>query len=119
MPGMDTAAPDRTDTSSGFGPEPKVLPVSFSRRATLLSTSCCSPAGHLLPSLLNSSHASVEIVNPGGTGNPSELISARFAPLPPRSCFISVLPSALPPPKKYTYFVFFFAIRVFSVGSWG
>src|SRR5665213_494568 len=29
-------------------------------------------------------------------------ISARLAPLPPRRFFISLLPSALVPPKKYT-----------------
>src|SRR5262245_26537977 len=28
-------------------------------------------------------------------------ISARFAPLPPSRFFISFVPSALPPPKKY------------------
>src|SRR5438128_10170235 len=47
---------------------------------------------------------SVEIVNPGGTGNPALVISARPAPLPPSRSFISRLPSALPLPKKYTYF---------------
>jgi hypothetical protein len=31
--------------------------------------------------------ASVEIVNPGGTGNPRFVISARFAPLPPSKNF--------------------------------
>jgi hypothetical protein len=39
------------------------------------------------------------MVNPGGTGIPMFDISARFAPLPPRRFFISLLPSALPPPK--------------------
>ena len=37
---------------------------------------------------------------PGGTGRPALVISARPAPLPPRSSFILPLPSALPPPKK-------------------
>src|SRR5271165_124275 len=45
------------------------------------------------------------MVNPGGTGNPALVISARPAPLPPRSSFILPLPSALPPPKKKTYLV--------------
>ena len=37
---------------------------------------------------------SVVRVNPGGTGNPMEAISARFAPFPPRRFFISARPSA-------------------------
>src|SRR4051812_420496 len=40
------------------------------------------------------------MVNPGGTGTPMLVISARLAPLPPSKFFISLLPSALPPPKK-------------------
>ena len=44
-------------------------------------------------------------MNPGGTGNPTFVISARPAPLPPSTSFILPLPSALPPPKKYTYWV--------------
>ena len=44
---------------------------------------------------------SVEIVKPGGTGTPSRVISARFAPLPPSSVALRrALPSARPPPKK-------------------
>src|SRR4029453_9343564 len=44
------------------------------------------------------------MVNPGGTGRPALVISARFAPLPPSVSFIVRSPSALPLPKKYTYF---------------
>src|SRR6516225_8764047 len=44
------------------------------------------------------------MVKPGGTGRPALVISARPAPLPPRTSFILPLPSALPAPKKYTYF---------------
>src|SRR2546421_6821751 len=44
------------------------------------------------------------MVKPAGTGRPMLVISARLAPLPPRRFFMSALPSALPPPKKYTYF---------------
>jgi hypothetical protein len=40
------------------------------------------------------------MVNPGGTGTPRLVISARFAPLPPRTLFISRVPSARPFPKK-------------------
>src|ERR1035437_6460239 len=42
------------------------------------------------------------MVKPGGTGTPMLVISARLAPLPPSRFFMSLLPSALPPPKKYT-----------------
>jgi hypothetical protein len=38
-------------------------------------------------------HASVVIVNPGGTGNPKFVISALFAPLPPNKSFRSLVPS--------------------------
>src|SRR4029453_1256786 len=47
---------------------------------------------------------SVEIVNPGGTGRPALVISASPEPLPPSKSFMWRLPSALPPPKKYTCF---------------
>src|SRR4051794_41085312 len=52
------------------------------------------------------------MVKPGGTGSPALVISARPAPLPPRSSFILPLPSALPPPKEKTYLVadFFSAV---------
>src|SRR5665811_1685283 len=42
--------------------------------------------------------ASVVMVNPGGTGRPIRVISARFAPLPPSRSLRSLLPSA----KSYT-----------------
>src|SRR5688572_27871765 len=47
---------------------------------------------------------SVEIVNPGGTGRPALVISARPEPLPPSVSFIVRSPSAFPLPKKYTCF---------------
>src|SRR5690606_23999270 len=43
-------------------------------------------------------HASVVIVKPGGTGSPRLVISARFAPLPPRRSLRSLFPSV----KSYT-----------------
>src|SRR5213082_3469679 len=52
-----------------------------------------------------SRHASVWMVKPGGTGSPALVISAKPAPLPPSSSFILPLPSALPAPKKNTYWV--------------
>ena len=38
-------------------------------------------------------------MKPGGTGMPRLVISARFAPLPPRSSFWSLFPSL----NRYTY----------------
>ena len=45
-------------------------------------------------SRMYSRQASVWIVNPGGTGSPALVISARPAPLPPSTSFILPLPSA-------------------------
>src|SRR5690606_28575883 len=44
------------------------------------------------------------MVKPGGTGRPRLLISARFAPLPPRRLRSLAAPSALPSPNVYTHF---------------
>src|SRR4051794_23933127 len=41
------------------------------------------------------------MVNPGGTGRPRFVISARFAPFPPSRSFWSLLPS----PNEYTSLV--------------
>jgi hypothetical protein len=39
IPGIETAAPERTDTRSGFSPSPKCLPVAVSSRWREFSTS--------------------------------------------------------------------------------
>jgi hypothetical protein len=52
-------------------------------------------------------HTPVEIVNPGGTGRPAFVISAKPDPLPPRTSFIVRSPSAFRFPKKYTYLAAF------------
>src|SRR5512139_3160406 len=39
-------------------------------------------------------------MKPGGTGSPRRVISARLAPLPPRSAFIDASPSS----SRYTHF---------------
>ena len=59
-----------------------------------------SPAGSWSPAAMYALHASVEIVKPGGTGNPMFVISARLAPLPPSRYFCSRPPSS----KAYTNF---------------
>src|SRR5262249_4146887 len=62
-----------------------------------------SIASATLPVVMYSRHAAVWMVNPGGTGSPALVISARPAPLPPSSSFILALPSAWPAPKQKTY----------------
>ena len=51
MPGMETAAPERTETSSGLGPSPNFLPVTFSSLAMFASTSLVEPGGVLAAGL--------------------------------------------------------------------
>ena len=46
--------------------------------------------------------AAVVIVNPGGTGRPTPVISARFAPLPPRRSDWDLSPSAKSRTKELT-----------------
>src|SRR4051794_37373772 len=57
------------------------------------------------------------MVNPGGTGSPALVISARPEPLPPSVSFIVRSPSAFPLPKKYTNFVGF-KLRALGFGPW-
>jgi hypothetical protein len=45
MPGIDTRAPERTATKSGFLVEPKPLLVLRSNRESARSTSATSPVG--------------------------------------------------------------------------
>jgi hypothetical protein len=49
MPGMDTRAPERTDTSSGLAGSPKRLPTASSTRASASATSARSSSGYRLP----------------------------------------------------------------------
>src|ERR1700744_3319148 len=44
------------------------------------------------------------MVKPGGTGRPSEAISARLAPLPPSRLRIAPVPSVDSGPNAYTHF---------------
>ncbi len=45
IPGIETGAPERTDSSSGSGPAPNVLPVAASRSARRAAISASSPSG--------------------------------------------------------------------------
>ena len=86
IPGIENFAPERTDTSSGSCASPSFLPRACSSAAMCSAISTANPSG-TVPTARYARHASVEIVNPGGTGNPSFTISARFAPLPPSRSF--------------------------------
>ncbi len=99
MPGIDTGAPERTDTSNGSFASPKRLPVICSSRRIAADTSSRSAVRRLASAQVfaDASHA---IVNPGGTGTPRLVISARLAPLPPSTSAMSRVPSAWPLAKK-------------------
>ena len=45
IPGIDTGAPERTDSSSGNGPAPKVLPERSSSAASCAAISASRPSG--------------------------------------------------------------------------
>jgi hypothetical protein len=100
MPGIETGAPERTETSSGRSASPKRAPAIFSTRARA-RRACATTAGEIRPPARENSAATlVAMVKPGGTGTPSRVISARLAPLPPSRSRCFALPSARPSPKK-------------------
>ena len=99
IPGIENFAPDRTDTSSGSCGSPSWRPTRSSSARSARVT-CTRSSGGTTPSARYWRHASVVTVNPGGTGNPSRVISARFAPLPPSRSFSSLPPSV----NSYTNF---------------
>ncbi len=86
MPGIETAAPERTDTSSGRSGSPSFDSVvrSTSARAASISGQSHSgsttpdaaeaplvPAPGLLAVCVTWAQTSVVMVNPGGTGSPA------------------------------------------------
>ena len=85
IPGIDTGAPERTETSSGSAGSPNRRPVVASTSAIRSRSSASRPAGQ--PVARTSRQVAVVIAKPGGTGSrrsgPS--IRARFAALPPMS----------------------------------
>ena len=85
IPGIDTGAPERTETSSGSAGSPNRRPVAASTSAIRSRSSASRPAGQ--PVARTSRQVAVVIAKPGGTGSrrsgPS--IRARFAALPPMS----------------------------------
>ena len=83
IPGMEMAAPDRTDSSRGAVGSPSLRPMSFSTACNLATAASHTPDGSTRPCLWNALHTSVVMVKPGGTARPMADISARLAPLPP------------------------------------
>ena len=100
IPGIDARAPERTETSSGASASPKRAPTISPTRASVARTSSSSAWLSFAPAAKKPVHTSVVRVNPGGTGMPRRLISARPAPLPPSRSFMVASPSAFPEPKK-------------------
>ena len=84
MPGMENFEPERQDTSRGLDREPKLrlLPCSIVEMAWVIWSQ--RPGGNSSPAS-KKAQASVVTVNPGGTGTPRRVMSARYAPFPPRS----------------------------------
>src|SRR4029079_12822578 len=94
MPGIERAAPERTDTSKGLRRWPKRNPVASSRNAipslrqvTKVRSASLSPALMAAPSAIGNTKA-------GGTGRPSSATRARIDALAPIS---SGLPPSPPP----------------------
>src|SRR4029453_11835034 len=94
MPGIENAAPERTETSSGFFGSPNFLPT-FSSIFFKPSWTCSHmPSGKFLSFSKNALQASVVTTSPGGTGNPARVISHNPAPLPPSNDLSSPGPSS-------------------------
>ena len=100
MPGIETAAPERTETSSGLVLSPNFLPSLLFQHGDVgcdfVHASRPAACGR---SCSTGRSTSVVIVKPGGTGRPMLVMSARLAPLPPSSCFCFPPPSVLVRPK--------------------
>ena len=94
MPGIDSRAPLRTETSSGSPASPSFLPACSSRSASAPATWSSRPSGKP-PSRMYATQASVVIVKPAGTrsGPSTRVISATLAPFPPSRSRMSRDPS--------------------------
>jgi hypothetical protein len=52
IPGIENAAPERTDTRRGSASSPSFLPISTSRAARAAATSSMRPSGMALPAAM-------------------------------------------------------------------
>src|SRR6267143_6326561 len=82
IPGIDTGAPERTDTSSGRGPAPNCRSVIVSSQRMPAAISSSRPSGKW-PRSRKAAQARVVITKLGGTFRPSALIRAIDQALPP------------------------------------
>ena len=82
MPGMDIAAPERTETSRGRREPPKCIPVAASNPAIPLES-----AARIAGSLSGNGRCLQVVGNTkaGGTGKPICSMRMRFQALPPTS----------------------------------
>ena len=94
IPGIETTAPDRTETSKGRSAAPSRRPVRSSSRASPSAICSANPSGQEPPAAIASTQATVVTVKASGTGTPIRRISATPAPLPPNNDFIDASPSA-------------------------
>ena len=94
IPGIEKAAPERTETSSGFLGSPNFFPTFSSIFCKPSLTWSHMPSGKLLSLSKKALQASVVTMSPGGTGKPARVISQSPAPLPPSSDLSSPLPSS-------------------------
>ena len=100
MPGMENLAPERTLTRSGSDGTPSFLPISFSSLATASMNLIIDFLRHFVAVFKEEVTDLGRNGEPGGTGTPALLISARPAPLPPSTSFMVPSPSAVPPPNE-------------------
>ncbi|MNY17958.1 hypothetical protein D3C86_1513070 [compost metagenome] len=94
IPGMENLAPERTETKSGFSGSPKRLPTFSSTVERAFFTPATRPSGSFSPASTYWLQTRVVMVKPGGTGRPARVISARFAPLPPKRSRMVASPSS-------------------------
>ena len=92
IPGIEILPPDLTDSKRGFDFPSKLRPEYCTNLFTASLISPSSESGNSLCSI-KWLQTSVVIVKPGGTEIPRLLISARFAPFPPRRLIIEASPS--------------------------
>ena len=101
IPGIETGAPDRTESKRGFSP-PKEAPTTPSVFLIYFLIFFFKAKESFL-FFKKSLQRRVARVNPGGTGRPSLHISAMFAPFPPRISGIDWSPSVFVCEKKYIF----------------
>ena len=103
MPGIDTGAPERTaDQQRLRSVAERALRELFDLRERRAHLGVEAVVGYLFaPCPITKRHTSVVMVKPGGTGRPSDAITARLAPLTPSNALSFARPSAAPPLERF------------------